>query len=71
MSRVAKDVRDEQLRRFRAMTPAERVALAQRLSREGLDSFMATNGLSRSAAMRAIRQSRRVGRKPSRSMDER
>jgi len=71
MSRVAEDIRREQLARFRAMTPAERVALAQRLGDEGLATIMESRGLTRGEALKEIRRSRRAGRKPSRSMDER
>lgn len=71
MSRVAEDIRSEQFQRYRALTPAQRVALAQRLGEEGLTSFMAANGLTRVEALRAIRQSRRIGRRPSRCMDGR
>jgi hypothetical protein len=71
MSHIADDIRSEQWNRFRAMTPAERVAMAERLGKEGLASYMEATGASRADALRTIRMSRRIGRKPSRCMDER
>jgi hypothetical protein len=70
MSNVADDLRREQLERFAMMTPAERVALSERLGQEGLAEFMSANGLDRESALKAIRRSRRVGRRPSSSADE-
>jgi hypothetical protein len=52
------------------MTPAERVALSEKLGEEGLLAFMSANGLDRDSALKAIRRSRRIGRRPSRSADE-
>lgn len=71
MRSVADDLRREQFDRYRRMTPAGRVALAQRLGQEGLSTFMQTRGLDRAAAMREIRSSRRVGRTPSPCIDGR
>jgi len=51
------------------MTPAERVALAMRLSEEGLASFMALHGVDRRAAIARIKATRRAGRRPSASAD--
>jgi hypothetical protein len=53
------------------MTPAERLALGARIAEDALKMFMAANRLDRASALRAIRQSRRVGRKFSRCFDER
>jgi ABC-type Na+ transport system ATPase subunit NatA len=70
MRSVADDLRDEQLREMLAMTPAERMRLAERLGEEALQFFMATNGLSREEAIARIKRQRRAGRTPSRCMDE-
>jgi len=70
MASVADDLRREQLERFARMTPAERVALSEKLGEEGLAAFMSANGLDRESALKAIRRSRRVGRRPSSSADE-
>lgn len=53
--------------RHLAMSPAERVALAERLGVEGLAAFMATSGLDRRAAVQRIKAANRVGRRPSAS----
>jgi hypothetical protein len=71
MHSVADDLRREQRERFARMTPAERLALSERLGREGLAEFMSANNLDRAEALKAIRRSRRAGRKPSRCFDER
>jgi hypothetical protein len=70
MASVADDLRREQWERFAQMTPAERVALSEKLGEEGLAAFMSANGLDRESALKAIRRSRRVGRRRSRSADE-
>jgi len=70
-SKLSEQLKREQRERFLAMTPAERLALTERLGREGLAEFMSANGLDRAAAIRAIKRSRRVGRRPSRCFDER
>ena len=53
--------------RHLAMSPAERVALAERLGAEGLATFMATSGLDRHAAVQRIKAANRLGRRPSAS----
>jgi len=70
MHSVADDLRQEQRERIARMTPAERFALSERLGEEGLAEFMSANGLDRADALKAIRRSRRIGRKPSRCFDE-
>ena len=69
MRSVADDLRREQFERYRRMTPAARVALAQRLGHEGLAAFMRSRGLDRVAALREIRASRHAGRVVSRCSD--
>ncbi|HEY4641335.1 MAG TPA: hypothetical protein VII75_08325 [Thermoanaerobaculia bacterium] len=70
-SRLAEQLKQEQRERVLAMTPAERLALTERLGRDGLAEFMSANRLDRASAIRAIKQSRRAGRRPSRCFDER
>jgi hypothetical protein len=48
------------------MTPAQRVALALRLSDEGLAAYMTTHGVDRRTAIRQIKATHQVGRRPSR-----
>jgi predicted transcriptional regulator len=69
-SRLAEQLRTEQRERFARMTPAERVALTERLGEEGLREYMTANHLDRAAAVSAIKRSRRAGRRPSRCLDE-
>jgi hypothetical protein len=70
-SKLTEQLKREQRARFAAMTPAERLALTERLGAEGLTEYMSSQRLDRRDALRAIRNSRRVGRKPSRCFDER
>jgi hypothetical protein len=70
MSDVAEELKREQRERFARMTPAERLALSERLGEEGLAEYMSTHGLDRDEARRAIRQTRRIGRTHSRCFDE-
>jgi hypothetical protein len=70
-SKLAEQLKREQRERFAAMTPAQRVALTERLGEEGLAEYMTANGVDRATAVRAIKQSRRLGRRPSRCFDER
>jgi hypothetical protein len=69
-SKVAREHRLRQASRLAAMTPAERVAIAERLGRDGLASFMTTHGVDRTTAIRRIKSARRLGRRPSSSADE-
>lgn len=68
-SAVAHAVSREQRERLAAMTPAERVALALRMGKEGLASFMATQGVDRQTAVARIRKTRRLGRRYSACAD--
>lgn len=70
MASVNDDLRREQRERIAKMTPAERMALAERLGAEGVLAFMTANNLDRDAALRAIRRSHRAGRRPSRCADD-
>lgn len=70
-SKLAEQLKKDQRERVARMTPAERMALAERLGEEGLAAYMTANRLDRLAAVRAIKRSRRVGRRPSPCLDER
>lgn len=70
MTSVNDDLRREQRERIARMTPAERIALVEKLGEEGLAAFMSATNMDRESALKAIRRSRRVGRRPSRSADE-
>jgi hypothetical protein len=68
-SKLMADLRRERQQRELAMTAAERFALADRLREEGIAAYMSSHGLDRESAIRAIRKSRRLGRRPSRCLD--
>jgi hypothetical protein len=70
-SKVAEQLRQEQRERFAAMSPSERVGMAERLGREWLADFTSANASTRQAALKVLRRSRRAGRRPSASMDGR
>lgn len=70
-SKLAEQLKKEQRERIARMTPAERLALTERLGEEGLAEYMSANRLDRVAALLAIKRSRRAGRRPSRCLDER
>lgn len=69
-SRVAEELRQEQIEQLRRMTPAERVALALQLRDQGLRIYMAGQNVDRASAHRAIRRLDQLGRRYSRCMDE-
>jgi hypothetical protein len=69
VSRVNDDLRRERRERILKMTPAERSALAAKLGAEGVVAFMSANRVDRETALKAIRRSRRVGRRRSNSAD--
>jgi hypothetical protein len=68
-SKVASDLAREQAKRVAAMTPAERVALAERLGEESIALYMATQNVDRRTAIARLEANRRAGRRPSRSAD--
>jgi hypothetical protein len=69
-SKVAEELRQEQMREVLAMTPDERVELAFALGERDLEFFMAANGLTRDEALKQIERSRQLGRRYSRCVDE-
>jgi hypothetical protein len=70
-SKLAEQLKKEQRERFAAMTPAERMDFVDRLSEETLREFMSANKIDRAEAIKRIKRSRRVGRRPSGCFDER
>jgi hypothetical protein len=70
MRSVADDARREQRERMQAMTPVERMALIDDIAARDLEFFMAGQKVSRTEALRRIRETRRRGRRRSRCMDE-
>lgn len=71
-SKVAREVSLSRARRLAAMTPAERVALAQRLGEEGIAAYMVTHAVDRRTAIARIKATHRLGRRhsPSAATDE-
>ncbi len=70
MRSVADDLRREQRERIRAMTPAERIALVESMTEDGLALFAAGQHVSRIEAISRIRASRQLGRRRSGCMQE-
>lgn len=70
-SKLADELRREQRERFAAMTPEKRAAISERLGDEWIANYMSSHGVDRGTALRAVRRSRRAGRRPSLSMDGR
>jgi len=68
-SRVASDIAKIDRDRLTAMTPAERVDFALKLSADGLASYMATHQVDRATAREQIAATRRAGRARSRSAE--
>lgn len=66
---MATDLARAQARRVAAMTPAERIALAERLGEESIALYMAAQNVDRRTAIARFEASRRFGRRPSRSAD--
>ena len=62
-SKVAADVSRKRHEQLAVMSPAERIALAERLGAEGILAFMTTHGVDRATAIRRIKATRRLGRR--------
>lgn len=69
-SKVAEQLRREQVEQIQQMTPGQRVALALKLGERDLRVYMAFQKMDRGAALKAIRRSQQIGRRYSRCMDE-
>lgn len=70
MSRVADQMRREELARHARMTPAERMVEAFRLGQEAITAYAAAHGVDRDEARRRLERAAQVGRRPSRVMLE-
>jgi len=64
-SPVADSVREARRLRHAALSPAERIDVALKLSAEGLASFITTQQVDRATAIRRIKALHRQGRRPS------
>jgi hypothetical protein len=62
-SKVAADVSRKRHEQLAALSPAERIAVAERLGAEGIVAFMTTHGLDRETAIRRIKATRGLGRR--------
>lgn len=68
-SKLAADLTREQAQRVAALTPAERIALAERLGEESIALYMAAQKVDRRTAQARLEAARRFGRRPSSSAD--
>ena len=66
-SKVASHVSRRRVRRIAALTPAERIQLAERLGEEGVASFVITQRVDRRTAIARIKATHRLGRRHSAS----
>jgi hypothetical protein len=66
-SKVASDVSRRRRLRLAALTPAERVQLAERLGEQGIGSFMIVQRVDRRTAIARIKAAHRLGRRHSTS----
>lgn len=64
-STVAQRLRKERRREESELPLAERLALLRRLSEDGITLLMSTQKIDRAEAIRRIRHSRTIGRRPS------
>ena len=65
MRSIADDLRDDTVRRVRALPMRERIALALALGQADLERFMHATGLGRAAAVRVLAARHAEGRTPS------
>jgi hypothetical protein len=66
-SKVANDVARRRWRRIAALSPAERIQLAEQLGRQGIESFTITQRVDRRTAIARIKATHRLGRRHSTS----
>lgn len=66
-SKVAAGLSRQRREQMAALSPAERIAIAQRLGAEGILAFMTTHDTDRATAIRRIEATRRLGRRYSAS----
>jgi hypothetical protein len=69
-SKVAEELRKEQMEDVLGLTPGERVTLAFQLGERDLEFYMAFQNVDRQTAIRAIRREHQLGRRYSRCMNE-
>ncbi|PYQ58771.1 MAG: hypothetical protein DMF58_14105 [Acidobacteria bacterium] len=69
-SKVAEELRSEQMELLRRMTPSERVVLAFELGERDLQFYMAMQNVDRQTAIEAIRREHQNGRRHSLCMTE-
>jgi hypothetical protein len=65
-SKLADELREEHRAFERALSPAERVALAERLGDEAVAAYASAHGVSRDEAIAVFTRNRQRGRRPSR-----
>jgi len=70
MRSVADDLRREQRERLACLSPAELLAVSEQLGEAALAEMISAQQVDRATALRAIRRSRQLGRRPSRCFDE-
>lgn len=70
-SSLASSHREELRRAERSLTPLERLRLAQRLGDEAVAQFAHAHGVEPEVAAREFARRRRLGRRPSRCLDDR
>jgi hypothetical protein len=66
ISKLATSLRDDARRDEAAMTPLERLRLAQRLGDEAVARYARAHGVSEAEAAREFARRRQAGRRPSR-----
>ncbi len=69
-SHVAESLRADQRRVASALSPLERLALAQQLGREAIAAFARAHGVTADEARREFAHRRQRGRRPSRCAAE-
>lgn len=69
-SRLAEQLRQEDVAAVAAMTPSDRVELAFELGRRGVEMYMSVHHVDRDTAARELKRASRAGRRYSRCMDD-
>jgi hypothetical protein len=72
-SRVARAAAEASSHRIARLSPAERIAIAEKLREDGIASYMTAHGVDRALAVKRIKATHRLGRRASASaaVDER
>ncbi len=70
MRSVADDLREELRDEVNQLSVQQRMELALRLGKRGLEAFQKANGLDRKTALRELQRRRQAGRTPSKCMSE-